>query len=58
VEQVFAINGLGSLAINAVWRQDIPVIQGIVLVSVLIVVGIQLLTDIAYGLLNPKARPE
>ncbi|MBU2645259.1 ABC transporter permease [bacterium] len=57
VEQVFAINGLGSLAINAVWRQDIPVIQGIVLVSVVIVVGIQLLTDIAYGYLNPKARP-
>jgi len=57
VEQVFAINGLGSMAINAVRRQDIPVIQGIVLVSVLIVVGIQLLTDITYGYLNPKARP-
>ncbi len=57
VEQVFSINGLGSLAITAVRRQDIPMIQGIVLVSVLIVVFIQLLTDIIYGYLNPKARP-
>jgi peptide/nickel transport system permease protein len=57
VEQVFSINGLGSLAIAAVRQQDIPMIQGIVLVTVAIVVVIQLLTDLAYGYLNPKARP-
>ena len=57
VEQVFSINGIGSLAIAAVRRQDIPMIQGIVMVSVLIVVFIQLLTDIIYGYINPKTRP-
>ena len=57
VEQVFAINGLGSLAISAVRQQDIPMIQGIVLVSVFVVVVIQLMTDMIYGFLNPKARP-
>ena len=57
VEQVFSINGIGSLAITAVRRQDIPMIQGIVMVSVLIVVFIQLLTDIIYGYINPKTRP-
>jgi len=57
VEQVFSINGIGSLAIAAVRRQDIPMIQGIVMVSVLIVVFIQLVTDILYGYINPKARP-
>lgn len=57
VEQVFAINGLGSLAISAVRQQDIPMIQGIVLVSVFVVVVIQLFTDMIYGFLNPKARP-
>lgn len=57
VEQVFAINGIGSLAIAAVRQQDIPMIQGIVLVLVLIVMGVQLATDILYGLINPKARP-
>lgn len=57
VEQVFAINGLGTLAIGAVRRQDIPMIQGLVLVMVALVVVVQLVTDVIYGLLNPKARP-
>ena len=57
VEQVFAINGLGTLAITAVRQQDIPMIQGLVLIMVAIVVMVQLATDIVYGLLNPKARP-
>jgi peptide/nickel transport system permease protein len=57
VEQVFAINGLGTLAIGAVRQQDIPMIQGLVLVMVALVVVVQLFTDVIYGLLNPKARP-
>ena len=57
VEQVFAINGLGTLAIGAVRQQDIPMIQGIVLVMVALVVLVQLATDVIYGLLTPKARP-
>lgn len=57
VEQVFAINGLGTLAITAVRQQDIPMIQGLVLVMVALVVIVQLATDVVYGLLNPKARP-
>lgn len=57
VEQVFAINGLGTLAIAAVRQQDIPMLQGLVLVMVGLVVAVQLITDILYGLLNPKARP-
>ncbi|MEO3386718.1 ABC transporter permease [Mesorhizobium sp. CAU 1741] len=57
VEQVFAINGLGTLAIAAVRQQDIPMLQGLVLVMVALVVIVQLATDVVYGLLNPKARP-
>lgn len=57
VEQVFAINGLGTLAIGAVRQQDIPMLQGLVLAMVGLVVAVQLATDIVYGLLNPKARP-
>ncbi len=57
VEQVFSINGLGTLAITAVRQQDIPMIQGLVLVMVGLVVLVQLATDIVYGFLNPKARP-
>ncbi|MBL8339635.1 MAG: ABC transporter permease [Rhodoferax sp.] len=57
VEQVFAINGLGTLAIGAVRQQDIPMLQGLVLVMVGLVVAVQIVTDVVYGLLNPKARP-
>ena len=57
VEQVFAINGLGTLAIGAVRQQDIPMLQGLVLTMVGLVVAVQLVTDVIYGLLNPKARP-
>lgn len=57
VEQVFAVNGLGSLAVTAVRRQDVPMVQGVVMVSVIVVVIVQLVTDLLYGYLNPKARP-
>lgn len=56
VEQVFALPGLGQLAITAVNRRDIPTIQGIVLVTTLFVAITNLLVDIAYGWLNPKVR--
>jgi len=57
VEQVFGVPGLGQVAINAVTTRDIPVIQGIVLVAVLVAVVSNLLVDLAYGYLNPKVRP-
>jgi peptide/nickel transport system permease protein len=56
-EQVFAIPGLGSLAVSAVADQDLPVVLGIVVVSATVVVVVNLLVDIAAGLLNPKVRP-
>jgi peptide/nickel transport system permease protein len=56
-EQVFAIPGLGSLAVGAVGDQDLPVVLGIVVVSATVVVLVNLLVDIVYGLLNPRVRP-
>lgn len=57
VEQVFGVPGLGQVAINAVTTRDIPVIQGIVLVAVLVAMLSNLLVDLMYGYLNPKVRP-
>lgn len=54
VELVFNLNGIGLLAIRAVQNQDIPIIQGIVLVSVVVVTFSNLIVDIIYGRLNPK----
>ena len=56
VEQVFGVPGLGQVAINAVTTRDIPVIQGVVLVAVLVAMLSNLLVDLTYGYLNPKVR--
>jgi peptide/nickel transport system permease protein len=58
VERVFAIPGTGTLLIDAVVRNDIPVVQGGVMFFACAVVLVYLLVDIGYGLLDPKARPQ
>jgi len=58
IEQVFALPGLGSLAVTATSQHDTPIVQGVVLYFALIVIGVNLVLDIAYGWLNPKARGE
>lgn len=57
VEQLFALPGLGGLAIRAVLDRDLPVIQGVVLFTTILVVMINLAVDLLYGWLNPKVRP-
>ena len=56
VEQVFAIPGMGRLAVSSVFAQDIPVIQGVVLVAASAVLLANLVTDLAYGVLDPRIR--
>jgi peptide/nickel transport system permease protein len=56
VEQIFGIPGLGTYFTTGALAQDIPVIQGSVLVFAIAQVVISLLVDITYGLLNPKVR--
>jgi len=54
VEAVFAIPGMGGLIVNAAIQRDFPVVQGAVFVMVLIVVSINLLTDVLYSVLDPR----
>jgi peptide/nickel transport system permease protein len=56
VEAVFALPGLGGLAVDASTRHDLPLIQGIVVYFTVIVVVINLVIDIAYTWLNPRVR--
>lgn len=58
VEQIFNMQGVGQLAIEAVFRRDVPVIQGVVLMVTLVVVVANLIVDISYGYLNPKLRSQ
>lgn len=55
-ETVFAIPGLGRLTVDAVLARDYPVIQGIVLFFSMVYVGINLLVDLSYLVLDPRIR--
>lgn len=55
VEAVFALPGIGSLMVQAVFDRDIPMVQGTVLLATVVVVTANLLVDLSYGWLNPKA---
>jgi peptide/nickel transport system permease protein len=58
VEQVFGIPGVGQLAIRAVLERDIPMIQGVVVMTTIIVLLVNLAVDVSYGWLNPKVRAQ
>ena len=55
-EQVFDIPGLGKLVVDSVFNRDYPVIQGVVLVTALLYVLINLVTDVLYAVINPRLR--
>jgi len=54
VETVFTRPGLGRLTVQAVGVQDIPLVQGIVIVASLVFVGVNLLVDLIYPVLDPR----
>jgi peptide/nickel transport system permease protein len=56
IESVFALPGLGSLLINGVLGRDYPVVQGTVLLFAVVVLLINLLTDILYSILDPRVK--
>lgn len=56
VEQVFAIPGIGRLALDAVNQRDYPVVQGTVLFIAAAFVFMNLITDIVYGFVDPRIR--
>jgi peptide/nickel transport system permease protein len=56
IEQIFIINGLGSLAVTAVLQRDIPVVLGVVTISTAIILIMNILVDVAYLYFNPRLR--
>lgn len=55
-ESVFNIPGIGRLTIDAILARDYPVVQGLMLFFALIYVGVNLLIDIAYIIVDPRIR--
>lgn len=53
-EQVFAINGIGQLTVNALNNRDFPVIQAVVLLLAVSFVVVNFFVDILYALVDPR----
>lgn len=58
IETIYSWRGMGTLYLNAVSGRDYPVIMGVNLVFALIVLAANLLTDIAYSVVDPRVRYE
>jgi peptide/nickel transport system permease protein len=56
VEKVFALNGIGYLMITAIFNRDFPIVQGVTLVFAVMVVLVNLLTDMTHAALDPRVR--
>jgi dipeptide transport system permease protein len=55
-EQIFSWPGIGALAIQSIEARDYAVVQAVTLVSSVIVVGLNLLVDFSYFLIDPRIR--
>jgi len=56
IEQVFARQGIGQLAINAITHRDFPVVQGVVLVVAFAYVVVNILVEVLHAYLDPRIR--
>lgn len=56
IERVFNWPGMGTLAFDAVAARDYPVLQAVIMVLSMLIVAVNLMVDIAYGLVDPRIR--
>ena len=54
IESVFALPGLGKLTIDSIYARDYTVVQAVVLIFAVVVMVINLLTDVLYSILEPR----
>jgi len=57
-ETIFAWPGIGRLLIQSIGFRDYPLVQGCILLIAVTYVGVNLLTDLVYGVLDPRIRYE
>jgi peptide/nickel transport system permease protein len=55
-EEVFALPGIGQLLVNSIFFRDFPMVQGIVVLIAVMLVVVNLITDIVYAWVDPRVR--
>lgn len=55
-ETIFSWPGIGKWLVEAIHRRDYPVVQGGILMSATIIIGVNLIVDVLYGVINPRIR--
>ena len=55
-ENIFSLPGLGSLAVDSVIQADLPVINGLTLVTAAIIIVANLVVDLLYAVIDPRVR--
>lgn len=56
IESIFALPGMGPLAVSSTSQGDLPVVMGVVMYTVAVVIVVNLVVDLLNGWLNPKVR--
>ena len=56
VENIFRVPGLGSAVVDAVVREDFPVVLAIVMVVAVVFVAVNFVVDAVYALIDPRVR--
>ena len=56
IESVFSYPGIGRLAAQAIFQRDFPLVQAVAFFASLVVILVNLTTDLLYGLVNPQVR--
>lgn len=56
VETIFSLPGVGQLLVTSIYNRDAPIVQGIVLVLGIVVILVNLITDILHMSLDPRVR--
>ena len=57
-ETIYSWPGMGSLFVDAVAARDYPMVMGIMLVTAIVVLVANLMTDLAYAVFDPRIRYE
>ncbi|HXQ60047.1 MAG TPA: ABC transporter permease [Acidimicrobiales bacterium] len=56
IENIFSLPGMGTYMIQGIYDKDLPIVQGVALLTAVIFVFVNLVVDVIYAYLNPKVR--